>query len=394
VKRIESEAFSNSSLQSILIPRNVEIFGSQCFSNCESLSSVTFESNSRLTRIESSAFSSSSLHSILIPSTILFIASDAVDIASQITLIEGDSCPEFDRWLELKRLCIAIDFRRIQRMGFDVPCFGDYIVNVSVFEERSIICESDEVRNEIYHRIEDQLFVFVKSKPLSEKVSESEIENEIEVLIHLGHPCISAPIGFVLPIESGSLGELKIVRLYLEGCSLLEVVSVNPIWWTSTVKAKAVAGIVLCLRFAHSLGLVHGHLTRNNILFDSDHCIQIVDFKPIVLEVNETEHGTQLVGFSWKGWTWERDLQAFASILFELVFGRPPQSETSIPTGIPDFVSRIIKSGLFSVSGQSYSFNSILDILKQNDFQIEDGVDSAEVSAFVRWVESAEQSDK
>jgi hypothetical protein len=50
-----------------LIPRNVEILGSNCLSYCKSLSSITFESNSRLTRIESETFSSSSLQSILIP---------------------------------------------------------------------------------------------------------------------------------------------------------------------------------------------------------------------------------------------------------------------------------------------------------------------------------------
>jgi hypothetical protein len=72
------------------------------------------------------------------------------------------------------------------------------------------------------------------------------------------------------------------------------------------------------------------------------------------------------------------------------MFGHPPESEASIPTGIPDFVSKIIKSGVSPISGTSYSFNTILDILKQNDFRIEDAVDSAEVSAFVNWVESAE----
>jgi serine/threonine protein kinase len=190
--------------------------------------------------------------------------------------------------------------------------------------------------------------------------------------------------------------------MYLEGCSLSEVVSVNPLWWTPTVKAKAVAGLVLGLRFAHSLGLVHGHLTGNNILFDSDHCIQIVDFNPIVLDVGENENesesesedGTRLVGFSSERWTLERDIQAAASILFELVFGRPQQGEESIPTNIPDFVSMMIKSGLSPLSGRSYSFNTVLEILKQNKFQIEDGVDSAEVSGFVSWVESAEQAAK
>jgi hypothetical protein len=228
----------------------------------------------------------------LIPPTILFIVFDAVGTVLQIRLIDGESCPEFDRWLQLKQSGIAIDFRRIQKVGFDLPCLESYIVNLPGFEERPIICDSDEVRNQIYHRIEDEFLVSIESKPHWENVSESEIER----MINLRHPCIAAPIGFVVPIESSNRRELKIVRLYLEGCSLLEVLSVNPLWWTSTVKAKAIAGIVLGLRFAHSFGLLHGHLTGNNIFFDSDHCIQIVDFQAIVFEVgeNESEHGTQL----------------------------------------------------------------------------------------------------
>jgi serine/threonine protein kinase len=151
---------------------------------------------------------------------------------------------------------------------------------------------------------------------------------------------------------------------------------------------------VLGLRFAHSLGLIHGHITGNNILFDSNHCIQIVDFNPVLLEIGESKEGTQLRGFSGERWTLERDIQAFASILFELMFGRPRHGEESIPTGIPDFVSTIIKSGLSPISGISYSFDAILKILKENDFSIVDGVNSAEVSAFVSWVESAGQPDK
>jgi hypothetical protein len=340
----------------------------------------------------------------LIPSSILFIASDAMDIASQIRFIDGDSCPEFDRWLDLKGSDIAIDFRRIGRFGFDVRCMGDYIVKVSEIEARSIICDSDEISNEIYHRIEDEFFVFMKWQPFSATVEKSQIDNEIEndiehkieKLINLHHPCIAAPIGFVFPIESGSRRELKIVRMYSEGCSLSEVVSINPIWWTSTVKAKAVVGIVLGLRFAHSLGLIHGYLTGNNILFDLNHCIEIIDFRGIVLEAceSESESGTQFGGVSGKKWTLEKDIQGFVSILFEIMFGVPPQDEISIPTGIPDFVSRIIKSGFSPISRRSYSLNTILNILKENDFQIESDVDSAEVSSFVRWVESAEQGDK
>jgi hypothetical protein len=86
--------FSTSS--AIEIGRNIEIVGSRCFYNCKSLSSVSFESNSRLTRIESTAFDEISFEFILVPSTILFISSDTVSIAPQIRLIDSDSCPEYD----------------------------------------------------------------------------------------------------------------------------------------------------------------------------------------------------------------------------------------------------------------------------------------------------------
>jgi hypothetical protein len=41
--QIESEGFSNSSLESMLIPRNIDILVSKCFYEYKSLSSITFE---------------------------------------------------------------------------------------------------------------------------------------------------------------------------------------------------------------------------------------------------------------------------------------------------------------------------------------------------------------
>jgi hypothetical protein len=48
LSRIESEAFSGTVLIEIILPASVEILGEDCFSKCGSLSSVTFESGSRL----------------------------------------------------------------------------------------------------------------------------------------------------------------------------------------------------------------------------------------------------------------------------------------------------------------------------------------------------------
>jgi hypothetical protein len=265
-------------------------------------------------------------------------------------------------------------------VGLSLPCLKDYHLNISEFEERSMICESGADSNVIYDRVEDAFLVVVKSISLREGLEETEIEKEIEKFINLRHPRIAGLIGFVVGIETGILQELKIARLYFEGTSLSEVVSVNPVWWTSTVKAKVVVGIVLGLRFAHSLGLFHGRLSARSILFDLNHYIQIVNFDPTVLEAVERRL--------------EKDIQAFALILFEIVVGGSPTGVESIPWYIPDFVAEIIKLGLYRTSDKRYSFDDIFGILKQNNFRIHNDVDSEEVSAFVSWVESAEHPDQ
>jgi serine/threonine protein kinase len=272
----------------------------------------------------------------------------------------------------------------------------DDLVNLSGFEEGSIIDEPSQLSNEIYRRTDDGFLIIVKSISLSESVEKSQIVNGLESLINLRHSCIAAPIGFVVSIESVCWEELKIVRSYSEGCSLAEILSVRPMWWTSTVKAKVNVVIVLALRFVHSLGGIHGYSTTNNIVLDSDHEIHIVDFKPVRLEVcegeseRESEEGTKFGRFSREGWTSRMHVCAFALILFEIMFGRPAQDEGFIPTGIPDFVWQILELELYATSKTRYSFHDIFETLKRNDFQIEVGVDSAEVFASVKWIECAE----
>jgi hypothetical protein len=92
--------FSNS--PSVQIGDDIEIVGSSCFSWCDLIVSLTFESNSRLTRIESEAFNSIEIMiMIIIPSTVLFVAFNAFSDLSYIFISDRDSCPEFDRWKEL-----------------------------------------------------------------------------------------------------------------------------------------------------------------------------------------------------------------------------------------------------------------------------------------------------
>jgi serine/threonine protein kinase len=122
---------------------------------------------------------------------------------------------------------------------------------------------------QLYRRCDDGLEIVVK---LFGEFDRDE-GCEIEKWMNLTHPCIAAPFGFVLPTASK---ELKIVRLYSRSGSLKDVLSARPLWWTPT--AKAIAGIVLGMKFLHSFELIHGGLKPNNALFDEYHRIQIADF--------------------------------------------------------------------------------------------------------------------
>jgi hypothetical protein len=164
-----------------------------------------------------------------------------------------------------------------------------------------------------------------------------------------------------------------------------DIVRENPVWWTPTAKAKAVAGLVLGLRFAHSLGLIHGHLTTNNIIFDLNHRIQITGFLRYL-------SGKGICSFSRERWNAEMDVRGFVSILFEIIVGRPAKDEMDMPGDIPRFVSEMIKASLSSEWRNLSSFRDIFEILKQHDFAILSGADSKEVLAFVEWVELFEQS--
>jgi hypothetical protein len=52
ITQIDPRAFQRTRITSMLIPRHVQILCSECFSDCESLSSISFEIHSELTRIE------------------------------------------------------------------------------------------------------------------------------------------------------------------------------------------------------------------------------------------------------------------------------------------------------------------------------------------------------
>jgi hypothetical protein len=108
------------------------------------------------------------------------------------------------------------------------------------------------------------------------------------------------------------------------------------------VKAKAVTGIALALRFAYGLRLLHGAVQTRNVLFDVDRAIQIADFRAIRLESGEVDT------FSGKEWAPAANVSAFASLLVKIAIGASGGSRVS--AAIPEFVLWMIEGGRSSIS--------------------------------------------
>jgi hypothetical protein len=340
-----------------------------------------------LKRIETQVFEGFHL-SLIVPSTILFIASDAAPDPLQISIADIDSCPEYGRWQQLRRQGQVVDFRRICRSSSDLSSLSDRLLNHCELSEGPDLSESDGISTRIYQGRADDFRIIVKSINLSRCVENCEVEKAIGNMMNLRHPCIAGLIGIVF---RPPLRELQIVEICSGVISLSKVISTSPEWWTSTAKAKAVVGLVLGLRFVHSFGLLHGHLTMDNILFDEDGIVQISDFCMNSFAGVEGDQDVRpnVGGFWGEDWMSKADVCAFARILSTIVVGVSADPGVRDPS-VPSFVSDIIERGRSADSRSTESFANILRILKENDFKIVESVDVQEVSDFVDGIEWSE----
>jgi hypothetical protein len=93
LSRIERKAFCGSGLTSIHLPASVEVICEECFLFCGSLETISFESGSKLSRIERKAFRESGLTSIHLPASIEVICEECfLDCKSLGSVtIDGDT---------------------------------------------------------------------------------------------------------------------------------------------------------------------------------------------------------------------------------------------------------------------------------------------------------------
>jgi serine/threonine protein kinase len=255
--------------------------------------------------------------------------------------------------------------------------------------EKSELSETNLSSTEIYQESNSEVCIVVKSLNITFNEDKISIERGIERMMNLRHPCIAGVIGVVL---SSPLRVVSIIRKHIDGYSLSKVVLRSPEWWTPTAKAKAVVGVLLGLRFAHSLGLVHGHLTGKNVFITEEGMIQISDFSlhKLFNEENDQWMAMDFYDFSRESIMATADVGAFARLLSEIVLGA--SCDGSGHAGeIPSFVLEIIERRDDSDLKTVDPFTAILMILKQNDFKIVEGVDTDEVSKFADLIQLSER---
>lgn len=90
IKRIASNAFAYSSLQSISLLSSIESIGDSVFFMCTQLESIYIPENSQLVVIDHFAFVFSSIKSIFIPSKVTRISENALSFSDELEIVELD----------------------------------------------------------------------------------------------------------------------------------------------------------------------------------------------------------------------------------------------------------------------------------------------------------------
>jgi hypothetical protein len=101
----------------VTLSRNIEILGPGCFCSCDWLNSLTFESQSKLTRIESNALRAcSSLKSLLIPESVKELSKNWA-LGSSLRQVIFESAISLDMLIERNKVDLS--------QGFEIK-FVDY----------------------------------------------------------------------------------------------------------------------------------------------------------------------------------------------------------------------------------------------------------------------------
>jgi serine/threonine protein kinase len=237
---------------------------------------------------------------------------------------------------------------------------------------------------------------------------------EIEILLKLDHPCIVRLFGYSMPTENCPA---QLATLFIDGCSLSDVLRGVPVWWTPTAKSITIVGIIVGMKYVHSRGIIHRDLKPGNILIDNEnHQVHICDFGSSRLcSVDSTL--TKQVGTSQYmapemyedvEYDFKVDIFSFGLILYEILTGNAVfptrlsahqvmrQAVLSIRPGIPDNVPPSITlmiQACWSIDPAARpSFPDILRVLEEVEFNVCEGVNSEHVRSFIESIKNCSRS--
>jgi hypothetical protein len=421
VKRIEGNAFHLSGLKSIRIPNSVGLLGKGCFASCKSLTEVIFEVD---INIAPDAFGDSPVKNVKVPAgvklaysfgnecTIESVAAVAPAAVARLAAVAPAAvapaakaiAAPVDGGESVKEIVVREEGRNI----------SDWIISLKEdYEEVEDWACEDGGNVKLFRHKETKEEVIVKSLPFAkggedaQRIQENFIR-EMSSLIELKHPCIVGLKGCCLPTNKEGA---KIVTEFLGGGSLRLLFrnAKPPRWWSVTRKAKTIAGIVYGMKYVHSKGILHRDLKPSNILFDDDLNVKIGDFgtsRDYEADITMTSTGTPLYmapEVSVGHYGPKADVYSFGLIMYEIIVGNGLFScgankvklfvdlqngwRPNIPSEVVEVSKSLIERCWSENPENRPSFDEILQILVNCDFQIISKVDSVEVKLYLTSVE-------
>jgi hypothetical protein len=80
-----------------------------------------------------------------------------------MSFADCDSCPEFSGWQLLRMKVIVADFRRLLSLNSGFSDLTTYLIDVSEFEERTVLNGQNAILSETYQRLQDGCSIVIQS---------------------------------------------------------------------------------------------------------------------------------------------------------------------------------------------------------------------------------------
>jgi serine/threonine protein kinase len=386
-------AFSDTALEAIEFPRAVEKIGANAFTQCKSLTSVSFEASSRLQLIEELVFAeNNSLTQVRVPITATLA----------IRAFPG-SC-EVDHYSEEPGMW-SDDDSDDEKPGMRSIDLSAWLISRGKYEHVGDVYHSTQIK--LYREIcpkralsDRRLIGFKQFSPRSPFPSDARYDEafnrEVDGLIRLCHPCIVPFVGFS-PVTDPQGAVIAIV--YMPGGSLKTVLESKPEWWNNTAKCLWVMQLVSAMKFTHGSNVVHRDLKPGNLVFDANHNLYICDFgsSPLLLPSSSGQEKIDTPMYMSLEMIEEDylngvDVYSFVLILYEIITGKPGLSpdlgtfpiinricnqgfRPEIPSEVLPWVGELMTKCWTDDPDDRPPFSTIERILQSHKFQILPGVD-------------------